>query len=345
LNFEISPVDNTMRDKIRDKIDSRTKPVGALGKLEQLAEHIALIQQTTEPEITAPHLFVFAGDHGAAANGISAYPQEVTHQMVVNFLAGGAAINVFARQHNIELTIVDAGVNHDFEDAPGLVEEKVGKGTRNYLQEPAMTIDECRTAIQKGADIIKQYLASGSNCIGIGEMGIGNTSSASLIMHKVTGLPLEQCVGTGSGLDREGLSRKKELLQKAADLHDNLSSPVEILACFGGFEIAMMTGAFLQAASERKVILVDGFIATSALLIAHSMHKEVLDYCIFCHRSDENGHSSLLNILSAEPVLDLNMRLGEGTGAAVCVPILRSAVLFLNEMASFESANIKGKHA
>jgi nicotinate-nucleotide--dimethylbenzimidazole phosphoribosyltransferase len=286
---------------------------------------------------------VFAGDHGIALEPVSAYPREVTYQMVLNFLAGGAAINVFAKQHGIGLKVVNAGVDHDFESQASLLNVPVAKGTKNFLHEPAMSAEECAKAIEQGAAIVRELHETGTNVIGFGEMGIGNTSSAAMIMHYICGLPIESCVGHGTGLDDSQLATKLEILGKAKARHGALDDPLAILATFGGFETAMMTGAYLQAAELGMTILVDGFIATSALLVAHRLEPAVLDYCIFSHQSDEQGHKLMLQHLQARPLMQLGLRLGEGTGAAIAYPLVVSSATFLNQMASFEAAHVSDK--
>jgi len=334
---------STLATELQHKIDTKTKPLGALGQLETIAHQVGLIQQTTSPQLKAPHMVVFAGDHGITEEGVSPFPQEVTHQMVFNFLAGGAAINVFSKQHDIALKVVDAGVNFDFDDAPNLIQAKIGYGTRNFAKEPAMTIEQCQQAIAKGREIINEINQQGSNIVGFGEMGIGNTSAAAMIMSAFTGIDIVDCVGAGTGLDANGISKKAQTLKAAFEHHTLPGSPVEKLALFGGFEMAMMTGAILEAASLRMVVMIDGFIATASLLAASAMETSVLDCCVFTHCSNEQGHRKMLDYLKAEPLLNLGMRLGEGTGAAVAYPVIASAVTFLNEMASFETAGVSEK--
>lgn len=339
----IAAPDMALAAKLQHKIDTKTKPQGSLGRLEALALQLGLIQQTLSPELRNPHILVCAGDHGAARAGISAYPQEVTWQMVGNFLAGGAAINVLARQSGIALTVADAGVAHDFGPRENLVDAKVAHGTANYLEGPAMTPAQCETAIAHGARIVADIHARGCNVIGFGEMGIGNTAAASLITSHLAGLPLADCVGRGTGLDDAGVARKLALLEQAAGLYRGDHAPLSVLARFGGFEIAMLAGGMLAAAERRMMLLIDGFIVTSALLAAATLHPATLQYCVFSHRSQERGHRLQLEHLGARPLLDMDLRLGEGTGAALAYPIVRAAAAFLNEMASFESAGVSGK--
>lgn len=340
LDFSIAPLSSALRSALQHKIDQKTKPLGALGQLEALALQIGLIQNSLTPRLDKPCLIVFAGDHGIAEAGVSAYPQAVTAQMVANFLAGGAAISVFARQHGMELRVVDAGVNADLDSHPSLVDAKIAKGTRNFLMEPAMTDRQCLQALQTGAELVSRQHKLGCNCIGFGEMGIGNTSSAALLMHALTALPLEQCVGRGTGLNDDQLRNKAAVLRQALDRYPNLTEPLAVLATFGGFEIAMMTGAYLKAAELGMVIPVDGFIASSALLVASRLHPSVLDYCVFSHVSREQGHQALLKHFNARALINLDLRLGEGSGIALAYPLLQSAVLMLNEMASFDEAGV-----
>jgi len=296
-------------------------------------------------------MLVFAGDHGAAKAGVSAYPQDVTWQMVENFLAGGAAINVFARQNGFGLSVVDAGVAHGFGgEREGLIDLKIAPGTANYIEQPAMTVAQCAQAIEQGAGIVLGLAAAGCNVVAFGEMGIGNTASASLLTHCLTGLPLAECVGRGTGLDDAGLARKQDLLDQAllryrngGGAKDNDNDPFKVLAEFGGFEIATMVGAMLAAAEAKMVLLIDGFIVGSAALVASRLAPALLDYCVYCHRSAEAGHRTQLLAMGAEPLLDLGLRLGEGTVAALAYPLVQAAVNFLNDMASFESAGVSDK--
>ena len=343
--FAISSPGNSLDAALLDKINNKTKPLGALGQLEQLALQIGRMQKTLTPALTSPQILVFAGDHGAAKAGVSAYPQDVTWQMVENFLAGGAAINVFAKHNGLGLRVIDAGVAHDFGARDGLVDAKVGPGTRNYIEEPAMSAHECAAALVKGAEIARKLADEGCNVLGFGEMGIGTTASASLITHTLTGALLEDCVGRGTGLDDAGLARKRDLLAQAvarAALPAD-ADPMNVLAEFGGFEIVMMAGAMLGAAERGMTLLIDGFIVTSALLVASRIAPAIRDYCVFCHRSAEPGHLAQLAELHADPLIDLGLRLGEGTGAALAWPLVSAAVAFLNEMASFASAGVSEK--
>ena len=339
--WHITPPDAALSAAIQHKIDTKTKPLGALGQLEILARQVALVQQTLTPVLRRPHLLVFAADHGIAQAGVSQYPPEVTHQMVRNFAGGGAAINVFCRQNGLGLTIVDAGVRGSFADLPAVRDEKIAEGTRNYAHEPAMTAAQCADALQRGARLVDELQAAGCNVLGVGEMGIGNTSSAAVLMHRLTGRPLAECVGRGTGLDAAGLARKLDTLTRAVAAHPGVgTAPLDVLATFGGFEIAQMCGALLRAAEHGMLLLIDGFIATAALLVAARLAPAVLPYCVFCHESDEQGHRLLLAELGGQPLLRLGLRLGEGTGAALAYPLVQAAVGFLTEMASFESAGV-----
>ncbi|ASZ10711.1 nicotinate-nucleotide--dimethylbenzimidazole phosphoribosyltransferase [Chitinophaga pendula] len=341
----IPSISRQLLSSIQDKIDQKTKPQGSLGKLEQTALQIALIQQTTLPELKHPAIVVFAADHGIAADGqVNPFPQAVTTQMVYNFLNGGAAINVFCRQQQLNLQIVDAGVNHSFTQHPLLIDKKIAMGTRNYLHEPAMSRDQCLLAIQAGADVVQQLHQEGCNIIGFGEMGIGNTSAASLLMCCYTGIPLANCIGAGTGSNAQQLVQKKAILQQALNKQGIPTDPLQVLATFGGFEIAMISGAILKAASLNMIVVIDGFIVTTALLAAVKLQPASRDYCLFAHTSNEKGHEQLLHYLEAQPLLQLDMRLGEGTGAAIAMPLIQNAVAFLREMASFSDAGVAGKH-
>ncbi len=366
--FAVAPLDRSLSSDLQHKIDRKTKPPGSLGRIEELALQLGLIQGRPDPAIIHPHVLVCAGDHGAAKAGVSAYPQDVTWQMVENFLGGGAAINAFAGQAGMRLVVADAGVAHDFGPREGLIDAKVGAGgTANYLTGAAMSEAECALAMARGAQLARDIAATGCNLLGFGEMGIGNTAAASLLTHCITGLPLADCVGRGPGLDDAGLARKQALLAQALNVwperppinrlpltegEDGRGSPelrptgedaVRILARFGGYEIAMLSGAMLAAAEARITLLIDGFIVTSALLVASRIAPAVLDYCVYAHCSNEAGHRLQLGWLGGKPLLDLGLRLGEGTGAALALPLLKAACAFINEMASFESAGVSDK--
>ena len=332
---------------LQQKIDQKTKPIGSLGKLEDVAVQMGLVQQTLSPVVSKPHILVFAADHGIAATGlVNPYPQEVTAQMVHNFVQGNAAINVLCRLHKIDLTVVDAGVVSPFEDTLPIEHVKLRSGTFNYLIRRAMEVGEASLAMERGKALVNKIFSLGCNTIGIGEMGIGNSSSAALIMHYYTRLPLQNCIGNGTGVSNEKFAQKCETLQKVADHHQLLQRPLsaqQLLETIGGYEIAMMAGAYLKAYKNNMVIVVDGFISTAALLCAYHLCPEILTHCIFSHCSHEQGHRAMLQFLKAEPLLQLDMRLGEGTGAAMAIPLLNSAATLMNEMASFESAGVSNK--
>lgn len=332
--------DDALATQLSIAIKAKTKPPGSLGMLEDLALQLGLVLRTVQPRIAKPTILVFAADHGVVAENVSPYPQGVTAQMVANFLAGGAAINVFARQNGCELQVVDAGVKHDFGVRPGLIDRKIALGTRNFALEPAMSQAQCETALAHGMALVD---ALEGNVLGLGEMGIGNTTAAAAIMHKLTGLPLAACVGAGTGLDAAGVRHKQEVIARAVARHAGMVSPLEVLAAFGGFEIAMMVGAMLLAAQKHLVLMIDGFIVTSALLVAARLQPAILDYCVFTHCSGEHGHRKLLEYLGARPLLQLGMRLGEGTGCALGLPLVQAAANFLTEMATFGSAAVSDR--
>ncbi|MBX9733418.1 MAG: nicotinate-nucleotide--dimethylbenzimidazole phosphoribosyltransferase [Chitinophagaceae bacterium] len=333
--------------RLQQIIDTKTKPVGALGELERIALQIGTIQQSYTPSIHKPYIVVFAADHGIALSGlVNPYPQAVTAQMVQNFTNGGAAINVFTELNQIDLLVVDAGVNADLstlQKNPLFIDAKQGLGTNNYLDTIAMSVQQVETCIEMGKDIVAKIYATGSNTIGFGEMGIGNTSSAALILSAITGISITEATGRGTGVTDLQLAVKIKTLEQVHATH-NLASysnnPIGLLSCIGGFEIAMITGAYLAAAEKNMVIVVDGFIATAALLVAYQIHNSILRNCIFAHTSGEKGHTKMLQYLKAEPLLNLGMRLGEGTGAALAIPLIRGAIAFLNHMASFEEAAV-----
>ena len=338
---------NDLRQQLQQIIDLKTKPLGALGRLETLALQLGMIQGTLTPHINQPQIRVFAADHGLTKHGTSAYPSAVTAQMVYNFLQGGAAINVLARQHNIELKVVDAGVDADFANSPfkdhsQLLDYKVRHGSRDALTEPAMTEAECLAALKNGMKVVENLTG---NLLIVGEMGIGNTSAASLLLARLGNVPIADCIGRGTGLDDAGLQHKTDILTQVLQRHSEAQSPLDVLAALGGLEIAMMAGALIQAASERRILLIDGFIASSALLVAERLTPGVAQYAIFAHHSVEPGHAHLLKLLNAEPLLNMGMRLGEGSGAALAYPLLHSACAIINEMASFSDAGISEQNS
>jgi nicotinate-nucleotide--dimethylbenzimidazole phosphoribosyltransferase len=339
--FTITQPNTQPSDHIQHKIDNKTKPLGALGQLEAVALQLALIQQTEKIEIKHPHLLVFAGDHGIAQHGLSIAPSEVTAQMVANFLAGGAAINCFCRTSDMALKVIDAGIKVEPEDHPNLIKQRLGHGTEDFSQYAAMTDSTVLQALQYGANVVEELSQQSCNLVGFGEMGIGNTSSAAAIMAALLNIPADECVGRGTGIDDQQLQRKIDLITQALDLHaEQFSNPLSILATVGGFEIAQIVGGMLKAAENKMTVLVDGFISTAAAMLAVSMYPEASHYFIYCHCSEESGHQRMLQHLNATPLLSLGLRLGEGTGAALALPLLRSACCFYNEMASFEDAGV-----
>ncbi|RAR52316.1 UNVERIFIED_CONTAM: nicotinate-nucleotide-dimethylbenzimidazole phosphoribosyltransferase [Acidovorax defluvii] len=342
--------DPQLTQALQHKLDHKTKPLGSLGRLEQLALHIGQILGTDSPRLEQPQMVVFAGDHGLAARGVSAFPSDVTWQMVENFLAGGAAVSVLARQHGLALTVVDCGVARDFAPRaavpgqPQLLVRKVAAGTQDASIGPAMTPAQCAQALHNGMDVVRGLPG---NALLLGEMGIGNTSVASLLLSRLCGVSLEDCTGAGTGLDAGGVARKRAVLAQALAANEGAVNPLDALAALGGFEVATLVGAVLQASSERRVIVVDGFITSAAVLVAARLQPHVLQRCVFAHGSAEPGHAHMLAHLlpgqQPQPLLDLGLRLGEGSGAALAWPLLQSACAVLAEMASFESAGVDNR--
>ena len=341
----IPAVDEAIRAAAYRRLDVLTKPRGALGRLEPLAAQVCAIQRTLGIRIVQPVGVVFAADHGAAERGVSAYPREVTAQMVANFLHGGAAISVLAKLQGIELWIVDAGVAGDCSAHPRLIEAKIRRGTRNFIDEPAMTPEECADALQRGRAVVERVTPPSSNTLVLGEMGIGNTAAASMLMHGLTGRELIDCVGRGTGLDDNGLERKRQLLRQAINRRTVPQDPLELLTEYGGYEIAMLIGAVMAGAARQALIVVDGFTVTVAVALAAKLDPRVLDYCVFGHCSAEHAHRALLEHLQVRPLLDLDMRLGEGSGAAVALSVVRAAVSLFTEMATFEGAGVSNRDA
>ena len=339
--------DPQLTQALQHKLDHKTKPLGSLGRLEQLALRIGQILGTDSPRLEQPQMVVFAGDHGLAARGVSAFPSDVTWQMVENFLAGGAAVSVLARQHGLALTVVDCGVARDFAPRaavpgqPQLLVRKVAAGTQDASTGPAMTAAQCAQALENGIDVVRGLPG---NALLLGEMGIGNTSVASLLLSRLCGVSLQDCTGAGTGLDAAGVARKRAVLAQALAVNEGAVNPLDALAALGGFEVATLVGAVLQASSERRVIVVDGFITSAAVLVAARLQPHVLQRCVFAHGSAEPGHAHMLAHLlpgqQAQPLLDLGLRLGEGSGAALAWPLLQSACAVLREMASFEAAGV-----
>jgi nicotinate-nucleotide--dimethylbenzimidazole phosphoribosyltransferase len=342
--------DPALTQALQDTLNNKTKPLGSLGRLEDVALKIGQILGSTAPVLEQPQMVVFAGDHGLTARGVSAFPSDVTWQMVENFLAGGAAVSVLARQNGIALTVVDCGVKHDFlaglpagATRAGLQVRKVPgaeHGTADSSAQPAMTAQQRDQALHEGMALVQGLPG---NALLLGEMGIGNTSAASLLLARLAGLDIAVCTGAGTGLDAPAVLRKTEVLREVLARHSEATAPLDALAAFGGLEIATMVGAVLQAAQERRVIVVDGFIATSAVLVAHAVQPLVLQRCVFAHRSGERGHEFMLQHLGVQALLDLGLRLGEGSGAALAWPLLQSACTVLRDMASFASAGVSEK--
>ncbi|HCE52060.1 MAG TPA: nicotinate-nucleotide--dimethylbenzimidazole phosphoribosyltransferase [Shewanella baltica] len=352
VSFQISPVSKTQDPLIQQKIDLKTKPPGALGQLESLALQIARVQatdsqqadqpQNTVLKIVHPTMLVFAGDHGIVAEGVSIAPSEVTRQMVQNFAHGGAAINVFCRQVGFKLEVIDCGILTPVEGVEGIIDQRLGAGTGAIHLEPAMALETVDKGFAMARDLIERHHQAGCNLVAFGEMGIGNTSAAAAIMAAIMQLDVIDCVGRGTGINSETLERKLMLIELALLLHQSaLTGPKSVLACLGGFEIVQMTGAMLAAAERKMLVVVDGFIATAAALVAVQIAPNVRDYLIFAHQSDEQGHQRMLEFLQAKPLLSLGLRLGEGTGAALALPLIQASVNFYNQMASFSDAGIE----
>lgn len=338
--FHIEKPDENLRPSIIDKINNLTKPKGSLGRLEEIALQIALIQQTLTPALHKPQNIIFAADHGIVDEGVSLSPKEVTWQQLSNFLHGGAGVNFLCRQHGFELKIVDAGVDYDLPYEKGIIDMKVRRSTRNYLYEAAMTQEEMELCIERGAEVVRRCHEEGSNVLSFGEMGIGNTSSSSLWMTYFTGIPLEQCVGAGSGLNQQGIRHKYEVLKRSMENYNGDGSATDIIRYFGGLEMVMAVGAMLQAAELKMLILVDGFIMTNCMLAAMQLCPAVKDYAIFGHCGDESGHKLILEYMQAKPLINLGLRLGEGTGAICAYPLVDSAIRMINEMDNFAHASI-----
>ena len=343
--FRISAPDEAMRPALQDKIDNLNKPKGSMGRLEELALQIGLIQQSLNPVLRHPCHLLFGADHGIEREGVSVSPREITWQQMINFSRGGGGVNMFCRQHGFELFLIDMGVDHDLTPYPSILNRKIARGTRNFLHEPAMTSEEADRCIDIGAQLVSDCHAKGCNIISIGEMGIGNTSPSSVWMHLLTDIPLEQCVGAGAGLNTEGIRHKFDILRQAvahfqATLAGGRPAPEVVMRHFGGFEMVAAVGAMLRAAELGMVILVDGFIMTACMLMATRLCPAVRPYAVYCHEGDEAGHRLLLHALHARGLLQLGLRLGEGTGALCAYPVVDSAVRMLGEMNNFENAHI-----
>lgn len=340
MDYSIKPVSTYLDQKLKQKIDRKTKPLGSLGQVEQIAYRVGRIQQSLSPHLSRPVVVVVGADHGICTEGVSPCPIEVTWQQMLNFASGGGAIPLFARHNGMSIEVIDAGVNYDFTKDSGVRNFKVRKATRNFLYEPAMTRTDCEQAIQNGATIVEQLSSDGSNVIAFGEMGIGNTSPASILMSLICDIPIEQCVGPGSGLDSDGVTHKVDILQRAISKNGKPNNPIDVLATYGGLEIATIVGGMIRAAQLGMVIINDGFIITSALLVAQAIDKNILDYTLFAHQSKEQGHQIMVRYMNGHPILNLDLRLGEGTGAAMAYPIIAGAVRMLNSMTSFDDTQI-----
>lgn len=341
--FDIQPVNTSLKTAIQEKIDNLNKPKGSLGRLEELAMQISLIQQTLEPSLAHPCHLLLGGDHGIEREGVSVSPREVTWQQMINFSQGGGGVNMFCRQHGFNLRIIDVGVDYDLSNIPGIINRKIARGTNNFLYEPAMSEEEFNRAIQVGVDLVDECFAEGCRVLSIGEMGIANTSPSSIWMSILGDIPLKECIGAGAGLNNEGIRHKYEVLSNALNNYRSMipqPSAISPLAYFGGFEMIATIGAMLRAAELHLVILVDGFIMTACALAAIRLYPATQDYMIFTHCGDESGHKMMLDIVDANPLLHLGLRLGEGTGALCAFPIVDSAVRMMNEMNNFDNAKI-----
>ncbi len=342
----VKPTDKSRQAEIQHKIDLKTKPLGALGMLEEIALKMSMIQASLLPEVGSKGMLVFAADHGITDEGVSAYPADVTPQMVINFINGGAAINAFCRTGGINMSIIDIGVNFDFEADSRLIDMKVRKGTRNFAAEHAMTAEEAEQAVSAGMNAFNMmYDKHKVSIIGLGEMGIGNTTSASAIISAVTGKPAAEVAGRGTGLDDKGLEHKTEIIEKALALHKpDGSDGLDLLKKIGGYEIAGMAGAALAAAEKGVAVVFDGLISTAAALIAWRLNPAIADYAFAGHKSIEAGQKSALQLLGLTPIVDYGMRLGEGTGAAIAMHTIDCACAFMRDMASFEDAGVSEKN-
>ena len=341
--FNIQPVNREMQAAIQQKIDNLNKPKGSLGRLEELAMQVCLIQQTLEPSTAHPCHLLLGGDHGIEREGVSVSPREVTWQQMINFTRGGGGVNMFCRQHDFKLLIVDVGVDYDLSNVSGIINRKIARGTKNFLYEPAMSEEEFDRAIAVGVDLTDACIAEGCRVLSIGEMGIANTSPSSIWMHLFGNIPLEECIGAGAGLDTPGIRHKYEVLSQAVEHYHHWSenqSQVAPLRYFGGFEMVAAIGAMLRAAEQHLIILVDGFIMTACAIAAVQLYPAAQDYMVFTHCGDESGHKRMLDIVDAKPLLHLGLRLGEGTGALCAFPIIDSAVRMMNEMNNFDNAKI-----
>ena len=342
--FDIHPTEKSLQAAIQEKIDNLNKPKGSLGRLEELAMQVCLIQQTLTPSLDHPCHLLLGGDHGIEREGVSVSPREVTWQQMINFTRGGGGVNMFCRQHGFKLRIVDVGVDYDLSSIPGIIDRKIARGTKNFLYEPAMSEAEFNQAIQVGSDLVDDCYAESCRILSIGEMGIANTSPSSIWMHLFGNIPLKDCIGAGAGLDTPGIRHKYEVLSNAVSRYRSILSPLTSnllpLRIFGGFEMIAAIGAMLRAAELHLIILIDGFIMTACALAAIRLYPASQDYMIFTHCGDESGHQRMLDTIGAKPLLHLGLRLGEGTGALCAYPLIDSAVRMMNEMNNFQKAKI-----
>ena len=337
--------DRALEPNLKARLDDLTKPPGSLGRLESLVVQYGLARGTTDLALRRKRICCFAGDHGVADEGVSAYPKAVTPQMVLNMLRGGAAINVLSRHAGADLRVVDVGVDHEFGNAPGLVARKVRRGTRNFTQGPAMTEVETIRAIEVGVALADEAAGDGVDLLGSGEMGIANTTPASALMAVWLGLPVEAVTGRGTGVDDAGLQRKQTAIRRAIEVNrPALGEALTALSALGGYEIAAIAGLALGGAANRVPVVIDGFISSAGALAAMRLHPAVADYLFFSHRSAERGHRAFFDAIGAAPMLDLDLRLGEGTGAALAMTLLDASVKVYNEMATFSSAGVSGRN-
>jgi nicotinate-nucleotide--dimethylbenzimidazole phosphoribosyltransferase len=340
----IAPVNFDLEPAIRGHLDQLTKPPRSLGRLEDLSAQYCLVTNTTTPILGKKKIFTFAGDHGVAAEGVSAYPKEVTPQMVMNMLAGGAAVCVLAKHAGAELAVIDIGVDNPLTEAPNLIRRKVKSGTANIAQGPAMSLDEATKAIEVGIELAKTAAEDGVTLIGTGEMGIANTTPSSALFSAMLPCPVEDITGRGTGIDDAGLVRKIEVIKKALKTNqDRLTDPLNTLAALGGLEIAGICGLCLGAAAHRIPMVVDGFISSAGALAACRLCPSVRDYLFFSHLSEEAGHATFMRLFKVQPILDLKMRLGEGTGAALAMTLIEGALKIYTQMATFDSAGVSNK--
>ncbi|MDW8136016.1 MAG: nicotinate-nucleotide--dimethylbenzimidazole phosphoribosyltransferase [Thermodesulfobacterium sp.] len=322
-------------------LDFLTKPKRSLGRLEEIAVQLVAIYENPKLELPKKVILVFAGDHGVVEEGVSAYPKEVTAQMVFNFLRGGAGINVLARHAGAEVIVVDVGVDYEFEKVEGLFHKKVVRGTKNFLKERALSKEEAERVIEVGKEAVREAIKRGFNLIGLGDMGIGNTTASSAITAVITGRPVEEVTGRGTGITEEMYNKKIEVIKKAIELHKpNPQDALEVLSKVGGAEIGAIAGACLACAENKVPAVIDGFISSAGALLAYKLNPEIKDYLIASHRSEEIGHQAILDYMGLKPLLDLNLRLGEGTGAALAMLIIEGAIKIYREMATFESAKV-----